>query len=94
MDAIREVGPGSHYLGSSHTQRNFATAMYRAPSADNNSYEQWLAEGGLDAARRANRTWKKLLADYQDPGLDPAIDEALKAYMARRKAAEPDRNYY
>ena len=94
MDAIREVGPGAHYLGSTHTQRHFATAMYRAPSADNNSYEQWQAEGGLDAARRANRTWKKLLAEYEDPGLDPAIDEALEDYIARRKAEEPDRNYY
>ena len=94
LDAIREVGPGAHFLGCAHTRKNFATAMYCAPSADNNSYEQWLAEGGLDAAQRANRTWKKLLADYEDPGLDPAIDAALKDYMARRKAAMPDQNYY
>jgi trimethylamine--corrinoid protein Co-methyltransferase len=94
MDAIREVGPGAHFLASAHTQRHFATAMYRAPTADNNSYEQWLAEGGLDAAQRANRMWKSLLKDYEDPGLDPAIDEALKDYIARRKAQMPDQNYY
>ncbi|RWG92432.1 trimethylamine methyltransferase family protein, partial [Mesorhizobium sp.] len=44
MDAIRQVGPGSHYLGCDHTQANFQTAFYRSNIADNNSYEQWLAE--------------------------------------------------
>ena len=90
LDAIREVGPGSHYLGCAHTQANFETAFYRSDIADNNSFEQWQAEGELDAAARANRRFKKLLADYQPPPLDPAIDEAVTAYIAKRKAAEPD----
>ncbi len=45
LDAIREVGPGSHYLGCAHTQSNFQTAFYRSPLADNNSFEQWEIEG-------------------------------------------------
>src|SRR6187402_2412453 len=45
LSAIREVGPGSHYLGCQHTQDNFETAFYRSNIADNNSFEQWLAEG-------------------------------------------------
>jgi len=90
LDAIREVGPGSHYLGCAHTQANFETAFYRSDIADNNSFEQWQAEGELNAAARANRRFKKLLADYQPPPLDPAIDEAVTAYIAKRKAAEPD----
>ena len=45
MEAIREVGPGGHYLGCAHTQRNFKTAFYTSQLADNNSYEQWEAEG-------------------------------------------------
>ena len=94
LDAIAAVGPGAHYLGSAHTQSNFLSAFYRSPIADNNSYEQWSAEGGLDAAMRANREWKRLLHDYVDPGLDPAIDEALQAFIASRKASMPDQNYY
>src|SRR5690349_1982208 len=39
MDAIREVGPGKHFLGCAHTQANFQTAFYRSPLADNNSAE-------------------------------------------------------
>ncbi|MCH8155538.1 MAG: trimethylamine methyltransferase family protein, partial [Proteobacteria bacterium] len=77
MDAIREVGPGQHFLGCAHTQANFETAFYRSTVADNNSFEQWEAEGGLDTAQRANALWKKMLKDYEAPALDPAIDEAL-----------------
>jgi trimethylamine--corrinoid protein Co-methyltransferase len=90
MDAIREVGPGVHFLGCNHTQRNFKTAFYRSPITDNNSFEQWEAEGGLDHAQRANVRYKKLLAEYQPPALDPAIDEALIDFVERRKQSMPD----
>jgi len=92
MDAIREVGPGKHFLGCAHTQANFETAFYRSPLADNNSYEQWDAEGGKDIAQRANAQWKKQLAEYVEPPLDPAVDEALLDFISRRKAAFPDSN--
>jgi trimethylamine---corrinoid protein Co-methyltransferase len=92
LDAIREVGPGKHFLGCAHTQANFQTAFYRSPLADNNSVEQWEAEGAKDMTRRANTLWKKQLADYEAPPLDPAVDEALLDYMNRRKASFPDSN--
>ncbi len=93
LDAIREVGPGSHFLGSAHTRANFETAFYRSPVADNNSFEQWESEGGLDCAKRANRLWKELLAGYEAPPMDESVDEALCAFIAERKAAQPDMNY-
>ena len=58
LDAIEEAGPGQHYLGTAHTQRNFETAFYRSPNADSNSYEQWLAEGEKDAFARAHDRFK------------------------------------
>jgi trimethylamine--corrinoid protein Co-methyltransferase len=93
MSAFEEVGPGKHFLGSEHTLANFETAFYRSTVADNNSYEQWSAEGRLDAAQRANALWKKMLAEYQAPELDPAIDEALQAFMTEQKASFADRDY-
>ena len=92
MDAIREVGPGKHFLGCAHTQANFETAFYRSPITDNNSFEQWEAEGGLDLSARANALWKKQLAEYEAPPLDPAADEAVLDYMNRRKASFADSN--
>lgn len=90
LDAIREVGPGQHFLGCAHTQANFQSAFYRSNTADNNSFEQWDSEGGQDAAQRANKLYKKWLADYQEPGLDPAVDEALRSFIEQRKRELPD----
>ena len=90
LDAIREVGPGSHFLGCAHTRANFETAFYRSSAADNNSFEQWQAEGSLDTAQRAGEQVKKALAQYEAPALDPAIDEALRAFIEDKKTSVPD----
>jgi trimethylamine--corrinoid protein Co-methyltransferase len=93
MDAIREVGPGGHFLGCAHTQANFETAFYRSPIANYESFEQWQQEGSLDTAQRANMKWKEALASYEEPAIDPAIDEALLSFIAEKKAAVPDSSY-
>jgi len=90
MDAIREVGPGSHYLGCAHTQANFQTAFYRSSIADNNSYEQWLAEGEKRAEQRANARCRSWLDNYEAPAIDPGLDDGLKDFMAKRKESMPD----
>jgi len=92
MSALREVGPGRHFLGCGHTQANFETAFYRSSVADNNSFEQWESDGALDTAARANRIWKQMLETYEAPAIDPAVDEGLLDYMRRRKAAFADSN--
>ena len=90
VDAILQNGPGQHFLGTAHTLANFETAFYRSDIADNNSYEQWLEDGSLDATARANKVWKKMLAAYEAPAIDPGVDEALLEFIARRKASAPD----
>ncbi len=93
MDALREVGPGKHFLGCAHTQSNFESAFWRSEISDNNSFEQWQSEGSLDAAQRANVKWKAALASYQAPDIDVATDEALKDFIKKRKDSFPDANY-
>ena len=92
MDALATVGPGNHFLGCEHTQANFETAFYRSTTADNNSFEQWQSEGALDAAQRANSTWKKMLAEYEAPPIDEGMDEALREFVMTKKNAVPDSN--
>jgi trimethylamine--corrinoid protein Co-methyltransferase len=93
MDALHEVGPGSHFLGATHTHANFESAFYRSPLADNNSFEQWEQEGSLNMAQRANAMWKSMLDEYEAPALDPAVDDALQEFMMRRKAESADRDH-
>jgi trimethylamine--corrinoid protein Co-methyltransferase len=90
LSAIREVGPGNHYLGCEHTQQNFETAFFASTVADNNSYEQWEVEGSMRAEQRANLTARKWLDAYVAPDLDPAVDEALQNFIRTKKDSMPD----
>jgi len=85
LDAIREVPPGGHHFGTAHTLARYETAFYQPMLSTRDNFERWQEAGSQDAARRANTIWKKLLADYQKPAIDPAIEDALTDYVARRK---------
>lgn len=85
LDAIAEVPPGGHHLGTEHTMRRFRTAFYRAELFDYNSAEQWELSGAEDTYARAHKKVKEMLAEYTPPPLDPGVEEALKDFVARRK---------
>jgi trimethylamine--corrinoid protein Co-methyltransferase len=93
LDAFREVGPGSHFFGCAHTMANYETAFWDSETADNEPFEKWEAAGSVDAATRANRRWKKMLSEYEAPPLDIAIDEALRDFIAHKKATMEDAWY-
>jgi trimethylamine--corrinoid protein Co-methyltransferase len=87
LDAIAEVEPGGHHFGTAHTLARYETAFYSPMLSDRQNFESWQETGSMDIAQRANATWKALLRDYQQPALDPAIDEALVEYVTKRKQA-------
>ncbi|WP_420002753.1 trimethylamine methyltransferase family protein [Arenibacterium sp. LLYu02] len=90
LDAIREVGPGGHYLGCAHTQANFKQAFWKSDVLDYKPFEQWEEEGARDTRQIATSRVEHLLATYQQPAIDPAIREALLAFVAEKKASMPD----
>ena len=90
MDAIREVGPGGHYLGCAHTQANFKDAFWRTDLLDYKPFETWDEEGARDTVTLAAVRVKRMLDTYQQPALDPGIAESLDDYVARKKAEAPD----
>ncbi|NNJ77029.1 MAG: hypothetical protein HKP56_17945 [Anderseniella sp.] len=53
--------------------------------SDWRNFESWRDDGSKTVTERANDIWKQLLRDYEQPVLDPAIDEELRAYISRRK---------
>ena len=89
LAAIPDVGPGGHYLGHPHTQTHFQTAFFMPELFDNNAIEQWQAEGAIETPERALKQARKLLGEYEEPRLDPGIDEALRDYIARREREIP-----
>jgi len=89
LAAVPDVGPGGHYLGHPHTQENFQTAYFMPEMFDNNSIEQWAAEGSKEITQRALEHARKLLSEYEEPTLDEAKNEALLDYIARREREIP-----
>lgn len=90
MNAIREVGPGAHFLGCAHTQANFKDASWRSGLLDQKPFETRAEEGAGDTQALAAARVVAMLADYAPPPLDLGIEEALRAFNAERKASEPD----
>jgi len=61
--------------------------------ADNTTFEQWDSDGRVEAEARARQKASDMLAAYEAPAIDPAIDEALIAYMDQRKSELPNSEY-
>ncbi|WP_136657624.1 trimethylamine methyltransferase family protein [Nitratireductor sp. XY-223] len=89
LAAVRDIGPGGHYLGHPHTQAKFQDAFFMPELFDNNSIEQWMAEGSHEITERALQYTRNLLNNYEEPRLDAGIDEALRDYIARREREIP-----
>ncbi|WP_299348395.1 trimethylamine methyltransferase family protein [uncultured Shimia sp.] len=89
LAAVGDIGPGGHYLGHPHTQDNFQEAFFMPDLLDNNSIEQWVAEGSVEITERALNHAKKLLSEYQEPKLDEAKNEELLEYIAKREREIP-----
>lgn len=85
LEAIAEVGPGGHFFGAAHTMERYETAFYSPILSNWDNHPQWLERGGVQARERANALWKQMLAEYEQPPLDPGIVEALEAFVVRRK---------
>jgi trimethylamine--corrinoid protein Co-methyltransferase len=89
LAAVRDVGPGGHYLGHPHTQANFQRAFFMPKLLDNTAFEQWTADGSREITARALAEARAMLAAYEEPKLDEGVDEALRDYIARREREIP-----
>jgi trimethylamine--corrinoid protein Co-methyltransferase len=85
LEAIAGVPTGGHFFGAPHTMARYETAFYSPLLSNWQNYENWQLDGGLDTTQRATKIWQQALEHYEAPPLDPAIAEALDAFIARRK---------
>jgi trimethylamine--corrinoid protein Co-methyltransferase len=86
LEAVSEVGPGGHFFGCAHTMERYRTAFYAPLVSDWRNYGSWFEDGARTATQRASAIWRTTLANYEAPARDPAMVEALDAFVARRKA--------
>ena len=86
FETVKDVGPGGHFLGAAHTRK---ADLFIFPSQNNVTYEQWDVEGRKDSEQVGLDKAKQWLSRYEEPVFDPAIDEALSAFIAQKEATIP-----
>jgi trimethylamine--corrinoid protein Co-methyltransferase len=84
VEAVAEVGPGGHFFGCAHTMERYRGAFYAPLVSDWRNYGSWAEDGAKTASQRATGIWQATLQRYVNPARDPAVVEALDAYVARR----------
>jgi trimethylamine--corrinoid protein Co-methyltransferase len=63
----------------------YRSAFYAPLVSDWRNSGSWADDGAKTATERATGIWQSTLQRYVAPPRDPAVVEALDAYVARRK---------
>ncbi|MBC6442397.1 MAG: trimethylamine methyltransferase family protein [Rhodobacteraceae bacterium] len=88
LDDINAIGPGGHFLGTDHTREN---PMFINPLQNNDSFEQWEAEGSKTADETGREAARKMLHNYVKPPMPDDQAGALREFVERRRIAYSDR---
>jgi len=86
FDAIAEVEPGGHFFAATQTMERYQTAFYEPLVSDWSNFGQWTEAGAKTTTERAHALWKRKLAEFVPPPVDPSVAEALDDFVARRTA--------
>ena len=84
VEAIAEVGPANHFFAAQQTLERYETEHYNPMLSDWRNFESWRDAGSETATQRANKIWKQLLEEYEEPKLKPEVEEELSAFVDKR----------
>jgi len=84
VETIAEVGPANHFFAAQQTLERYETEHYNPMLSDWRNFESWRDAGSETATQRANKIWKQLLEEYEEPKLKPEVEEELSAFVDKR----------
>ncbi|MGE5460111.1 MAG: trimethylamine methyltransferase family protein [Solirubrobacterales bacterium] len=89
FDAIREAGPGGHFLASPHTLRHMRD-RWTAHLFGAETWEEWEAAGRPSARERAHERVKQILAEHQPEPLPDDVAAELDRLVERHRRTLAD----
>ena len=81
LNAIKEVGPGGHFLDKDHTFKHFRGELYQPTLANCDDFDGWLAKGSPQSMEAANKKCKEILDSYEVPELSADVDKDLLKFI-------------
>jgi len=85
IEAVAEVGPGGHFFAAAHTMQRYRDAFYAPLVSDWRNFGAWSDAGAKTATERASAVWRDTLGAFQPPAMDAPVQEALTAFVGRRR---------
>jgi trimethylamine---corrinoid protein Co-methyltransferase len=85
VEMIKTVGIGGQYLTQPKTFKLCRTEFFLSDMMNRQNHTGWAATGGKRIDQVATDRLAQRLATYEKPEIDPAIEDALSAYVARQK---------
>jgi trimethylamine--corrinoid protein Co-methyltransferase len=89
VEAIRDVGPGEHFLAHPQTLAGFRD-LWMPALLSTESRAQWEADGSPTMADRARARALTIIAEHHVEALDDAVLAGMQAVIDRRAAMLPD----
>jgi trimethylamine---corrinoid protein Co-methyltransferase len=78
LDAIKEVGPGGHFLTHPHTIEHMRGEFFFPQLSDRESRIVWEEHKGLDTRARANAKAREIMAGHTPEPIPPDVDAAIR----------------
>lgn len=77
FDVIRKTGPGGNFIAARHTRRNMNREHYKPQLSDREKRENWVKEGSVTTAKRANEVVRQILAESPESRFSISIANEL-----------------
>jgi trimethylamine--corrinoid protein Co-methyltransferase len=85
VEMIKNVGIGGQYLTQPKTFKLCRTEFYTTHFFNRQNHAGWKAAGASRIDQVASETLSRRLAGYEKPAIDPDVETALSAYIAKCK---------
>ncbi len=91
LDVIDEVGPGGHFLGTTHTFKHFKEQIWFPTLIDRQRYSQWESQGKKTMGQRIKEKAQRIIWDYKPEPLAQDVKHKLDLLVEKAEQDHRER---